>query len=230
MPTRTPMTISVQRTPAIVAALSTLSVVPILVGQLTGAGLNPLLAPISQYVYLPGGYLMVLAGAVLLGGCGLVLAHDLYRRSVEGLTGVTGRRIAVGLLISYAISLTLVGLVPTDPPGSETASATEIVHRIGVVWSFLSLPIAGLIIARTQTHLRTGANLPLVRCSAALLVGLALFVAVQLPLLVAGSGIPALGIVERIAFVLMIGYLIFLATALRTGADQRDRERQPAIR
>src|SRR5690606_39920777 len=42
-----------QRTPLTVTGLSILSTVPILVGQLTGTGLDPLLAPISQYVHLP---------------------------------------------------------------------------------------------------------------------------------------------------------------------------------
>src|SRR5690606_14094013 len=83
-----------QRTPLTVTGLSILSTVPILVGQLTGTGLDPLLAPISQYVHLPGGYALVLAGAALLAGCGLVLAHHL----VQGAATDRGaaRRVAVG--------------------------------------------------------------------------------------------------------------------------------------
>jgi len=98
-----------QRTPLTVTGLSILSTVPILVGQLTGTGLDPLLAPISQYVHLPGGYALVLAGAALLAGCGLVLAHHL----VQGAATDRGaaRRVAVGLLVSYGVAMILVGAV-----------------------------------------------------------------------------------------------------------------------
>lgn len=179
--------------------------------------MNPLLAPISHYVYQPAGYPMVLLGSLLLAGCGMVIAADLIRRS----TGQNGRddrrrRWAAGLLISFAVALTLVGLFPTDPAGSVTISASAVIHRIGAAWSFLSLPVAGVLVARTASESRSTSGRALVRVAAGLLAAVVIFLSIHLPLAFAGSGIPAFGLLERIGFAFMIGYLILLAAALRS--------------
>ena len=175
-------------------------------------------APISQYVYLPGGYQLVLLGSLLLAGCGATIALDLLRRPGGQHTADDHpRRLAGLLLLSFAVAFSVVGLVPTDPPGSATASATELVHRASVIWTFVALPAAGIVLARSPRLVGIRGALALQRLAIALLVGVLVFGAIQLPLLIAGSGIPALGLVERLAFAFMIGYLVVLTMTLRPG-------------
>jgi hypothetical protein len=203
------------RTHPVVVMFALLAPVPVLTGQLTSTALDPMSSTISQYVYLPGGYPMVLLGALLLAGCALMISLDLARRPRVAVGGaVRHRNAAIVLLVSYAAALTVVGLVPTDPPGSTSVSVPEIVHRVGVSWAFLSLPIAGLVLARAPRLLGAVSSVVLSRFAAAMLGGVLLFGAVQLPLLTVGASIPGLGLVERIAFVFMIGYLIMLAVTL----------------
>lgn len=200
--------------PAVVIALAMLSPLPVLAGQFSGTSLDPLSAPISQYVHLPGGYPMVLLGAWLLAGCGAVIAVDLLRDADS-----RPQQFAAVLLASFAVALIVVGVVPTDPAGSTVVSSRELVHRFAVGWAFFSLPLAGLVLARAPRLLGAVSGAALTRLAVALLGGVLLFGSVQLPLLAVGAdGIPALGLVERIAFGFMIGYLILLAVVLRSPA------------
>ncbi|MFC7623578.1 DUF998 domain-containing protein [Microlunatus sp. GCM10028923] len=207
-------------TSSVVATLSLISLVPMAVLHLTGTGLNPVVAPISHYVFVPGGYLMVLLGSLLLAGCGLVIAADLIRR--YGSVRARGPLAAAGLLISFAVALILVGLFPTDPPGSAAGAATAsaVIHRIGAAWSFLALPLAGVLVARTSGWCRAGHARSLVGLAAGLLGAVLVFLSIHLPLALAGSGLPAFGLLERIGFAFLIGYLILLAVALRPVAAQ----------
>ncbi|GAB3766219.1 DUF998 domain-containing protein [Microlunatus parietis] len=202
-------------TPSVVATLSLISLVPMAVLHVTGTGLNPVVAPISHYVFVPGGYPMVLLGSLLLAGCGLVIAADLIRR--YGSARARGPLAAAGLLISFAVALILVGLFPTDPPGSAAGAATlsAIIHRIGAAWSFLALPLAGVLVARTSGWCRAGHARSLVGLAIGLLGAVLIFLSIHLPLALAGSGLPAFGLLERIGFAFLIGYLILLAVALR---------------
>jgi hypothetical protein len=203
------------RTHPAVVLFALLAPVPVLTGQFTTTTLDPLSSTISQYVYHPGGYPMVLLGALLLAGCALMISVDLGRRPREAADPAARHRtVAIALLVSYAIALTVVGLVPTDPPGSLTVSPLELIHRVGVSWAFLSLPVAGIVLARAPRLLSPTRATVLLRLAAAQLGGVLVFGAVQLPLLALGTSIPGLGLVERIAFVAMIGYLIVLAVTL----------------
>ncbi len=210
---------SLWTTQSVVTTLTLFALVPMVIIHVTGTALNPLTAAISHYVYLPGGYLMVLLGSVLLAGCGLVIAIELIRRppADRGWTGADERRrrIAAGLLISFAAALALVGLFPTDPPGSPASSASALLHRIGAAWSFLALPVAGVLVARPARLHRPAAGRALVGVAAGLLGAVVIFLSLHLTLTLHGSGIPAFGLLERIGFAFMIGYLILLATALR---------------
>ncbi len=204
---------------AIGITLATIAPLPVLLGQFAGTDLNPLLAPISQYVHLPGGYQLVLFGSLLLAGCGAMVGLDLLRRPGLSLgRDDLPRRVAGFLLLSFAVGLTVVGLVPTDPHGSVTVSATELVHRTCVIWSFVALPAAGFVLARSGRLVDAKNALTLIRLGIGLFIGVLIFGAIQLPLLIAGSGIPALGLVERLAFAFMIGYLILLTKSLRTAS------------
>lgn len=200
-------------TQSVVATMALISLVPMAITHLTGTALNPLLAPISHYVFLPGGYLMVLLGSLLLAGCGLVIAAELVRR-----TGDHRLRVAAGLLISFAVALVLVGLFPTDPPGTPVSSASAVVHRIGAAWSFLALPTAGVLVGRTVRAGRPAVARGLVGVAAALLGAAVIFLSIHLTLALHGSGMPLFGLLERLGFAFMISYLILVAVALRTAA------------
>lgn len=215
-------------TQSVVATLSLISLVPMAVLHLTGTGLNPVAAPISHYVFVPGGYPMVLLGSLLLAGCGLVIAADLIRR--YGSAGARGPLVAAGLLISFAVALILVGLFPTDPPGSAAGAATAsaVIHRIGAAWSFLALPLAGVLLARTSGWCRAGHARSLVGLAIGLLGAVLVFLSIHLPLALAGSGLPAFGLLERIGFAFLIGYLILLAAALRPVAPAEQPAAFPA--
>ncbi|WP_161605963.1 DUF998 domain-containing protein [Microlunatus speluncae] len=210
--------VTLRNSQAIGLTLAVIAPMPVLIGQFTGTGLDPLHAPISQYVYLPGGYQLVLFGALLMAGCGATIAIDLLRRSGGPPTRDDHpRRLAGFLLLTFAVAFSVVGLVPTDPPGSANPSATELVHRASVIWTFVALPAAGIVLARSPRLVGLRGALALQRLAVALLVGVLVFGAIQLPLLIAGSGIPALGLVERLAFAFMIGYLIVLTMVVRAG-------------
>jgi hypothetical protein len=226
---------SLWTTQSVVTTLTLFALIPMAVVHLTGASLNPLTAAISHYVFLPGGYLMVLLGSVLLAGCGLVIAIELIRRPAadRGWTGADDRRrrAAAVLLISFAVALTLVGLFPTDPPGSPASTASAVLHRIGAAWSFLALPVAGVLVARSSRRHRPSSAQALIRVAAGLLGAVVIFLSLHLTLTLHGSGIPAFGLLERVGFAFMIGYLILLATALRPlpTADLPAAELSPAV-
>jgi len=68
-----------------VGALSGLVLAPMIIGHVIGAGIvDPRVDPISYYAFVPGGYLAVAVGAVLLALCGAVLAHRLTGLSPPG--------------------------------------------------------------------------------------------------------------------------------------------------
>lgn len=206
-------------TQSVVTMLTLFALVPMAVVHFTGASLNPITAAISHYVHLPAGYPMVLLGSLLLGGCGLVLAIELIRRppADRGWTPADDRRrhVAAGFLISFAVALIVVGLFPTDPPGSPASSPSAMLHRIGAAWSFVSLPVAGVLVAGPSRRHRPASGRALIGVAAGLLGAVVIFLAIHLTLVLHGSGMPAFGLLERIGFAFMIGYLILLATALR---------------
>jgi hypothetical protein len=214
---------------AIGITLAALAPLPVLLGQWAGTGLNPLTSPISQYVHLPGGYQLVLLGSLLLAGCGAMIGLDLLRRPRTSRDrSDLHRLLAAALLLSFAAALTVVGLVPTDPHGSPTLSAMELVHRTCVIWSFVALPAAGFVLARSRRLVEAKSGLALFRLGIGLLVGVLIFGAIQLPLLIAGSGIPALGLVERLAFAFMIIYLILLTKSLRSAGSRITANKAPS--
>lgn len=201
------------------AVTSTAAVTPIGVLHVSGASrVHPLLDPVSYYALIPGGYLPLLLGCVLLALAGVGLAVCLLR------SGLAGARGPAALLISFAVAFSLVGLFPTDPMGTEVSSVSAVVHWVSAAWGVIVVPIAGLLVARCTA-------VSACRACPARLVVLAKVVggvtagsfAVHLPLALVGSRIPALGLLERAGFALVIGSLVLMGLAIRcrVGADNR---------
>lgn len=95
-----------------VSIIAGLALVPMVVGQVSGAGVvDPVVDPISYYAFVPWGYEVVAAGAVMLGLCGVVLAHRLARLLAPQ------ARLGAVMTVSFTVAMLLVKIFPTDPPG-----------------------------------------------------------------------------------------------------------------
>lgn len=189
---------------------------PMVVVHLVGNGIiDPIVQPISHYAYVPFGYLMILVGSVLLATAALAIATVMLghvRRSAAA-----GLRLPAALLISFAVAMLLVGLVPTDPPGTTVLTWGATVHRWSAAYAFAVMPVIGLVACRCEAlGVRQRAQLWVL--SLAICIGTALVFAIHLPLAVQGSHIPGFGLVERIGFVVMVAFLVVLSGMLRTRA------------
>lgn len=173
--------------------------------HVAGAGVvDPVDDPVSFYAFVPGGALLVLVACLTLGLLGVVLVA---RGHAAGLLSGPVPVVAIGV---FAVSMVLIGLFPTDPPGTATASLSAVVHRVSAATAFCVLPLVG-VGSRSGDGPRGGANEPLRRSGAALLTVVLAFLAVHLPLVAVGSGIAAFGLLERIGLFLMTAYLVLLA-------------------
>lgn len=204
------------RTQTWVTVAALLAIPPMVIAHLTGAAtINPLFSPVSDYVWIPGGYLMVWFSASLLAGCGVILAHRVHR-AAKLWPELRGRlRWVFGLLISFAVGLFVSGVLPTDLPEAVSPTVSSMIHRIGAGWALLALPAAGLVLARSAPavvlagypgKLNTVASWLLYGVLAALVVHFGMF-------LITGTGLPAFGLFERIGFGVLIQHLILLGFA-----------------
>ena len=184
------------------------ALVPMVVAHVVGASaVDPVLDPISWYAFVPGGGELILAGGVILALLGLILTVRMYR------AGLAVGPVPAAAMILFAIAMVLVGAFPTDPPGTAaTFSAT--VHRVSAAAAFCVLPMVGLSLERSIRQPRTGLPRGLRTAALALGVAVAVFLVVHLSLVFVGSGIIAFGLIERVGFMIMIGYLILLAATI----------------
>lgn len=207
-----------------VVSSAALALLPIMVLHVTGSAfVHPLLDPISYYALMPGGYALVFLGCALLGASGVCLAIWLAR------SGMPGARLPAGLLMSFAVAFLLVGIFPTDPIDAQFASLSATIHRFGAGWGVVVVPIAGILVARgAAATARSPYPARLVRLAKWVAALMAIFFAIHLPLAVLGSRIPAFGLLERVGFALVIGYLVLIAVTVRRegyrGADPGGRE------
>ncbi|QDP97677.1 DUF998 domain-containing protein [Microlunatus elymi] len=192
----------------LVAVLSAIALVPMVAAHVLGAAtINPLIDPISWYAFIPGGAFMIMAGGSLLALLGVILTVRMYRARLA-----TGPVPALAMII-FSTSLILVGIFPTNPPHTDPTVAATI-HRVAAGSAFAALPLAGLKIA-ASIHGPCSALPRALRRSAIALAGLVgAFLAIHIPLAIAGSGIAAFGFLERAGFVIMISYLFLLAATI----------------
>lgn len=185
------------------------ALLPMVAAHVVGASaVNPVLDPISWYAFVPGGGELILAGGVVLAVLGLILTVRMYR------TGLAVGPVPAVAMILFAIAMVLVGAFPTDPPGTAaTFSAT--VHRVSAAAAFCVLPLVGLSLERSIRQPRSALPRGLRSAARALGVVVVVFLVVHLSLVFfADSGIMAFGLIERIGFVIMIGYLFLLAATI----------------
>ncbi|GAA1970033.1 hypothetical protein GCM10009718_01950 [Isoptericola halotolerans] len=187
--------------------------------HLLGAGVvDPFVDPVSFYAFVPGGGEAILLGGTILAVMGVVLVARAYRAGL-----VTGAAPAVAMA-TFAVAMVLVGVFPTDPPGVPT-TASAVVHRVSAAAAFVVLPLVGHCVVRRTHPSRSSAPRRLQRATIGLGIVVLAFLAVHLPLAAVGSGIAAFGFLERVGFVLMIGYLFLLADTIDREAAPR-----PAVR
>lgn len=197
-----------------VAACASVALVPMIIVHVVGVGLvDPIIQPVSHYAYVPGGYPMVLLGSITLAAAALALSRGLGRSGFDRM--VLPQR----LLISFAVAMILVGLLPTDPPGTLALSPSATIHRWSAAYAFAVLPVIGFVVAARGCPAGAGTGtVALRRLSIGVTVGVGTFFVIHLPMLALGSQIPMFGLVERIGFVFMISFMVVLANATRPAA------------
>lgn len=167
---------------------------------------DPLRHTISDYVALPGGYLVLGLAAGAMAVAGAVLA-------VAARRGGAGRTV-VALLGSWAVAMALAGVFPTNLPDTPP-DVVAAVHRYAGAWVFAVLPVAALLLARGPA-VRESARRPVT--ALAVLAGLlaAGFLLAHLPIVVLGSpAFPLLGGVERVLYGVVIALLVVTARGVR---------------
>lgn len=193
------------------------ALLPMVGAHVLGASVvDPVLDPISWYAFVPGGGEMILAGGVVLAVLGLILTVRMYR------AGLAVGPVPALAMIVFAIAMVLVGAFPTDPPGTA-ASLSATIHRVSAATAFCVLPLVGLSLERSIRQPRSSLPRGLRTAARALGVLVVVFLVVHMSLVsFADSGIVAFGLIERIGFVVMIGYLFLLAATIdREGSIDR---------
>jgi hypothetical membrane protein len=185
------------------------ALLPMVAAHVVGASaVDPVLDPISWYAFVPGGGELILAGGLILAALGLILTVRMYR------TGLAVGPVPAAAMIVFAVAMVLVGAFPTDPPGTE-ATFSAIVHRVSAATAFCVLPVVGLSLERSIRQPRSALPRSLRSAATALGVVVGLFLVVHLSLVFfADSGIMAFGLIERVGFVIMIGFLFLLAATI----------------
>jgi hypothetical membrane protein len=185
------------------------ALLPMVAAHVVGASVvDPVLDPISWYAFVPGGGELILAGGLVLAALGLILTVRMYR------SGLAVGPVPAVAMILFAVAMVLVGAFPTDPPGTP-ASFSATVHRVSAAAAFCVLPIVGLSLERSIRQPRSALPRGLRSAATALGVVVALFLVVHLSLVFfADSGVMAFGLIERIGFVIMIGFLFLLAATI----------------
>lgn len=189
--------------------LGATALLPMAAAHVVGASaVDPVLDPISWYAFVPGGGELILAGGLVMALLGLILTVRMYR------AGLAVGPVPAVAMILFAVAMVLVGAFPTDPPGTAaTLSAT--IHRVSAAAAFCVLPMVGLSLERSIPQPRSALPRGLRTAAIALGVVVGLFLVVHLSLVFfADSGIIAFGLIERVGFVIMIGYLFLLAVTI----------------
>lgn len=186
-----------------------LAAVPMIEVHLVGAGLvDPIVQPISHYAYVPTGYWMILLGSILLAISASAISWAMVR------TGDKRLRLPALLLVTFVVAIMIVGIVPTDMPGTVELSLSAQAHRWSAAWAFLIMPIVGLLACRSDAVL-TRFKVSLLRLSMTVCIATGVVFAIHLPLAVAGSHIPMFGAVERFGFLVMVAYMVVLSGTMR---------------
>jgi hypothetical protein len=182
--------------------------------HVAGSGpVDPLRTVISDYVVVPGGYALLALAAVALAAASLALAAGLLR------SGLPRPGLPACLLVMGALALLVAGAVPTNLPG-QPVDVAAMVHRAAGGATFISLPLAGWLIA-DRAATATGEWLTraaLLRWSAAVAGSVTVgFLAAQIPIVIGGSPLfPYVGGAERAACATVMMVLVTTARVMWT--------------
>jgi hypothetical protein len=197
--------------------------------HVAGSGpVDPLRTVISDYVMVPGGYALLALAAVALAAASLALAAGLLR------SGLPRPGLPVTLLVAGALALLVAGAVPTNLPG-QPVDIAAMVHRTAGGATFISLPLAGWLIARRAAtgtgEWRAGAGFLRWSGAAAAFVTVG-FLVMQIPIVIGGSPLlPYVGGAERVACATVMVVLVTTARVMWTatvGAVAPRAARMPA--
>lgn len=171
--------------------------------HVAGAGVvDPLDATISDYVNVPGGYVLLAVAAFALAAGVVALAAGLAP------AGVPDPQPPTRLLLSGSAALVLVGVFPTNAPDAA-AGVVATIHRIAGGWVLAALPVAGWMVARRVLEPR------LTWIAGGTVALSAVFLLSHVPIVIGTSpGFPLLGGVERVLYASVM--LVLLATARST--------------
>ncbi|MEV8632350.1 DUF998 domain-containing protein [Streptosporangium sp. NPDC051023] len=169
-------------------------------------GLDPVHTVISEYAFHPDGWLLPVSLGLFATAAtvfGVVLARRGEDRGAAALVGVWG------------LCMLLIGAFPTDQPGVPLSMSGGI-HRYAAFVAFLTMPIAGLIMARRHVESRYARSVRLLS-----LASLGVLVLVVIPYVVRMFGIdltnddiPA-GVTQRLVVVFEVAVLTMLGLVAR---------------
>lgn len=181
--------------------------------HVAGAGpVDPLRTVISDYVMVPGGYELLALAAAALAAAVLAVAAGLRR------SGLPRPGLPAALLVGGAVALLVAGAVPTNLPDQPIGTGA-LVHRAAGGVVFVTLPLAGWLIARRAAAATGGwrAAAPVLRSCAGLAgIVAAAFLIAQIPIVITGSSIfPYVGGAERVVCATVMVVLLTTAWAMR---------------
>lgn len=184
--------------------------------HLAGAGLvDPVDHTISDYVVVPGGYVLLGVAAAALAGASVALASALSN------AGLPRPGPPAALLNSAAAALVLVAVFPTNIPGTE-AGVVANVHRVAGGWVFAALPLAAWLVARRA---RAGADWAASARVLTLWSGVTgllsvAFLLSHVPIVIGtSSGFPLVGGFERVLYAAVMVVVLVTARAAQLAIE-----------
>ncbi|MEV7008097.1 DUF998 domain-containing protein [Streptosporangium sp. NPDC051022] len=182
-------------------------------------GLDPVHTVISEYAFEPDGWLLLVsltcftAGATVFGG---LLARRAEDRGAAALVGVWG------------LCMLLIGAFPTDRPGIPLSMSGGI-HRYAAFVALLTMPVAGLILARryaTSPYARAVRSLSMASLGVLVLVVVP-YVVRMLGIDLTNDDIPA-GVTQRLVVFFEVAVLILLGLMAQARSGYARRPLSPA--
>ncbi|MFD2473118.1 DUF998 domain-containing protein [Amycolatopsis silviterrae] len=188
--------------PVLAGAALALSLVPILLLHVVAGEIDPVRDVISDYVFPPGGAVLLAAASLGLAAASLAVRHALLK---QGLPKGSPESVLIAL---WSAGLVVATFFPTDPTGVET-SFSGAVHRYAGAAMFVCLPLAGWLLARRRPEAKAVRWLSLASGAASLA-----FLLAHLPLL--EQSVPEfLGLFERVLYALLYAQLFALTATAR---------------
>jgi hypothetical membrane protein len=185
----------------------------------TEAGLDPLHSVISEYAFQAAGWMLPLSLTLFALGSALI-AEALRRGGAD--------RWVVALLLTWGVSMFLIGAFPTDAPGLPLSLSGGI-HRYAAFIAFLVMPMAGLLLARTRIRYARCVRILSVVALGALVLVVVPYVVRMFGIPLSNDDIPA-GLIQRTVVVTELGVLALAGLAMLQPLTRRSqREISPVL-